>query len=466
MASDLSDIKLNLLPKDQQGMTAKHRKYLLMSFVGVIFLLTVIIILIIKFAAYQKNIQKITSTAVQEKKHHNTEKPVSRDYISLDLQHVQITAALQMLAKASGQSMLVDDDIKGKLNLHLSHVRWQQAFNIILKSKELTSQRYGNVIMIKKSKPSLQSPAVLPLQASFISLKYAKAGQLAKLLTNKSPSWLGKQGHISADKRTNSIFIEALPSKLQQIKSFIQHVDMPTQQVLITARIVNIDENYERELGIKFATSKQASIVDSNLPSKVQLSHHLNFDLPANALASGAQPAAVGLALVKLSTNYLLDLELSAMESEGAAKIISSPKVITGNQQPAHIAIGEEIPFQVTAESGATAVQFKKAVLSLTVTPQITPDKHLVLALKINQDKRGQATPQGPAIDTREIETQVLIKNGQTIVLGGLYEDASTHIVERVPFLGKLPIIGFLFRHKSVKDNKRELLVFVTPRIL
>ena len=242
--------------------------------------------------------------------------------------------------------------------------------------------------------------------------------------------------------------------------------------------VVNVEDNFERELGVKFGVtapphisgnlSGANQVVSGTAPSAVlPIEDRLNFmNVPAATIGSAQSPASIGVALVKLGKGVLLDLELSALESEGGAEIISSPRLITADQTPAHIEVGEEIPYPVATSSGATAIEFRKAVLGLDVTPRITPDHRVILTLKVNQDKRGKDTIGGPSIDTREVQTNVLVNNGQTVVLGGLYERDKRKVVTRVPFLGSIPILGALFRHNSTKDLRKELLIFVTPKII
>lgn len=320
------------------------------------------------------------------------------------------------------------------------------------------------------------------LKTEFITLNYAKAADIANLLKDKSTSLLSVRGGALADMRTNTLIVKDIPAALAEVKELLTQLDIPVKQVLIEARIVDMDTSFESDLGIRWGITKPKhlsgtikganemieNVQNGNLSfQQGNIADRLNVNLPASS-STGAVPGSMGIALANLGNGYLLDLELSAIEDEGGGKVISSPRLLTANQHPAYIESGEEIPYQEATTSGATAVEFKKAVLSLTVTPQITSDNKIVLDLKVNQDRRSlQREVLGtPAINTRQLETNVLVDNGETIVLGGIYEETNNQEVHRIPFLGSIPIVGVFFRNTSKVHDKQELLIFITPKIM
>ncbi len=405
----------------------------------------------------------------------------SSEKISVNFDNISIQSALKWLAKFNKKNYIVSPMVKDDVSLHLEDVTSKQALDALLKTQGLSRLNEGNVVFIApleeiaRRKKQLQVvPQALQLTTEIIKLKYAKASDMAKLLKNKGQGIMSKEGQVSVDERTNSLLIKESAQQIKVINSLIKKLDIAVPQVAIETRIVNIDDDYEKELGVKFGitggrhlsgTLKGANdIAGGESMSNVNPEDRLNVDLPTTMRNSGR----IGLALFKLTQGTLIDLELSALESEGRAEIISTPRLLTANQQQASIESGEEIPYQEQASAqGATKTAFKKAVLSLKVTPQITPDKKIILYLQINQDKRSSREVLGvPAIDTRQIKTQVLVNNGQTVVLGGIYEQTRLNSVERVPFFSDLPGIGVLFRHRKVVNNRRELLVFVTPNIV
>jgi len=287
-----------------------------------------------------------------------------------------------------------------------------------------------------------------------IPIHYGKAEDVEKLLTTKSSNFLSSRGNVSVDKRTNSIWIEDAKDRLNKISNFIKNIDVPVKQVLIEARVVNVDENFTRELGLEFGTTKETEnkVVDG-----------LTMDLPSVSTDIGH----FSFTLAKLKSNTLLDMELSALESEGHGKIISRPKLITLDREPAYIDSGESIPYQERTSQGNTNIAFKKAVLALKVTPIIVSQNKILLHISVNQDKVSVFNVQGvPAIDTQEIKTQVIVNNKQTVVLGGIYEQNKDNVVTKIPVLGSIPIVGILFRHKTSETKRKELLIFITPQIV
>jgi type IV pilus assembly protein PilQ len=401
--------------------------------------------------------------------------------INLTVQEAPVSAVLQNLAKIHHVNLVLNESITGHITLHLENVPWQQALDIILQDQGLTAKKIDNVLIIlpieemTKREENLENlNNIMPLQTLTFNLHYAKAQEVAVAIKNQNKSLLSSRGNITADVRTNSLFIEDVSEKLNDLKKYIQHIDVPVKQVLIEARIVTVDEKHEKELGVRFGVTRPGNNLSGSLAGANQLAQNinpanvdplsrLNVDLPANNPLSGR--IAVGLA--NIGKGNLLDLELSALESEGFGQIISSPRLITADQQPATILSGQEIPYQQKADYGTTSIAFQKAVLSLTVTPQITPNNQLLLTLQLNQDRPTTTLIQGvPEIDTREIKTQVLVKNAQTIVLGGIYEQTENHQLQKVPFFGNLPLIGRLFQHDFKQRNRQELLIFVTPSVV
>ena len=407
--------------------------------------------------------------------------------ISLNFQDIKLRSVLQLLADFTSINMVVSDKVSGNITLRLNEVPWDQALDIILTTQGLDKRQKGNVMLIdkkdefeKREKAELESQKAMqvlaPLRSELIQINYAKAADIANLVNDKTSSLLSKRGKLSVDARTNTIWIQDTSAQINEIRTLIEKLDIPVKQVLIEARIVNVTKDCAEDLGIRFGVSRpnhlSGTLEGANqlaqgvAPADVSpLARRLNIDLAASPVTG--TPASIGIALAKLGDNILLDLELSALESEGRAEIVASPRLMTTNQKSAIIESGEDIPYQESTSSGATAVAFKKAVLSLKVTPQITPDNRLVMELQINQDAdSGRRVQDVPIILTRSIETNVLVNNGQTIVLGGIYRKDTSNNVTRVPFLGNLPVVGNLFRTRQTRMSNEELLIFITPKII
>lgn len=423
--------------------------------------------------------------------------------LSFDFQNIDIRALLQLIAKNSGMNFMISDNVKGNVSVSLKDVSWNQALNIIMTAQALASRRIGNVIFIstldeitsteaKELKSAQDLANVAPIKTMLIKLKYTNATDLAKLLQGQSGSLLTSRGQVAVDVRTNSVIIRDTAKSLAEIIKSIRQIDIPTRQVLIEARIVNIDTTYEQDLGIRFGVSNTrnlsgtfaganqlaqgTSVNNVGPPGTPNPSgtNRLNFNIPAATLFDGGTPGSIGLALAHVG-HLMLDLELSALEGEEHGQVISRPRIITSNQQKAMIQTGTEIPYQEASSSGATSVTFKNAVLSLEVTPQITPDNKIMLKLKATQDTVGAniqvsnnaSTPTDiPSINTQALESNVLLTNNETIVLGGVYTVTKEHTIDRIPFLGSLPMLGFLFRHTKDHNEKHELLIFITPKII
>jgi type IV pilus assembly protein PilQ len=441
------------------------------------------------YFTYQVNKQFIvdvfplTAEEIQEEK--LKKKVFTGKRISLNFQDISVRAVLQLLADFTGVNIVVSDAVQGNITLRLNDLPWDQALDIILTTQGLEKRQVGNVILIdtakkfneleeQESKAQEARKKAEPISSELLQINYAKAADIATMLQNKDINLLDG-GQLSIDTRTNTIWIQAKGTVIERIRELVKQLDIPVKQVLIEARIVNMTKNCAEDLGVRFGVSKPShlsgtleganELAAGTPPAEVPIPDRLNVDL--GALPVDGSPASIGIALAKLGGGVLLDLELSALQSEGRAEIIASPRLMTTNQQAAVIESGEDIPYQESTSSGATAVAFKKAVLSLKVTPQITPDGKLLMDLQINQDSDSGRRVQGvPIIITKSIATNVLVNNGQTIVLGGIYKQDKNNSVVRVPFFGNLPVVGNLFKRTSTSTKNEELLIFITPRII
>jgi len=415
--------------------------------------------------------------------------------LSLNFQNIEVRAVLQLIADFTGINMVTSDSVAGNVTLRLKNVPWDQALDIILKTKGLGSRQRGNVMLVAPQaelaaqeklelEAQKQVTELQPIISETIQVNYAKASELVAILKSKGNSLLSERGNVTVDQRTNKILIQDTAANIDAVVALVEELDIAVRQVLIESRIVLVTTNYTKDLGVRFGVSTErtsggtTSAVSGNLGAASgyavngitpTLPDRLNVNLPANNIAG-----TIGLAVAKLPFGTLLDLELSAAEAEGQTEIISSPKVITSDQHKASILQGQEIPYLESSSSGAATVAFKEAVLKLEVTPAITPDDRVNLDLVVNKDSPDYANAivlpgtlgSVPPINTQEVTTRILVDNGETIVLGGVYEQTKSHSVTRVPFLGELPLIGFLFRSKSESDDKSELLIFVTPKIV
>lgn len=406
--------------------------------------------------------------------------------ITMDFQDIPVRSALQTLAEFIGINLVVNDAVKGNITLRLHNVPWNEALDMILKTQQLEKRQIGTIVLIDtlsafsaRQRMALEEQAasekLMPLQALFLQMNYAKAEDIAAMLNDKNRSLLSERGTLRADSRTNAIWIQDNFANIKTIKQLLTHLDVPSKQVQIEARLVNMTKDCAEDLGVRWGLSStnavSGTLKGANQLAKgvaiadVPVADRLNIDL--SAIPFDANPASIGIALIKLSDNVLLDLELSALESEGRAEIIASPRLMTSNQQTAVIESGEDIPYQEATLSGATAVAFKKAVLSLKVTPQITPNGQLLMALHISQDSDSGRRVHGvPILFTKSIETHVLVNNGQTLVLGGIRKQHQDNAIARVPVLGTLPVIGSLFSRKQVRKRQEELLIFITPKMV
>ena len=414
--------------------------------------------------------------------------------LSLNFQNIEVRAVLQLIADFTGINMVTSDTVSGELTLRLKNVPWDQALDLILKTKGLGKRQNGNVMLIApaeeiasrekielEARKSIQELA--PIVAQTIQVNYADALSFVTLFKGKGgkqgSGYLSSRGHVTLDSRTNKLLVFDIQEKVDKIVAMVKELDLPVRQVLIESRIVIAGTNFGKELGVRFGFNRSTT---GNTGADNEVGIGLSNNITnADSVRQGTQPAAanrlnvnlpsassfgtVALALARLPFGTLLDLELSAAQAEGRSETVSAPRLITGNQHKAYIKQGFEIPYQSQTSSGATDIEFKEAVLKLEVTPQITPDDNIIMDLLVKKD-RPDFSQAGPPIQKREVKTQVRVRNGETVVLGGVYETSSTENLRKVPFFGDLPIVGALFRSRSESSDKTELLIFVTPKIV
>ncbi|MFA0567110.1 type IV pilus secretin PilQ [Vibrio gallaecicus] len=420
--------------------------------------------------------------------------------ISINFQDIPVRNVLQLIADYNSFNLVVSDSVSGNLTLRLDGVPWQQVLDIILQVKGLDKRVDGNVILVApKAELDLREQQALEksrleeelgeLKSEIVKINFAKASEIAEMIGGDSTvSMLSERGSITIDERTNSLLLRELPENIAVIREIVESLDIPVKQVQIEARIVTVTEGNLDELGVRWGISSTngnntiGGSIESNLATiglydggggdgeegggGLPIDDFLNVNLGATS----PNASSIAFQVAKLGSDTLLDLELSALQQESKAEIISSPRLITTNKKPAYIEQGTEIPYLESSSSGATSVAFKKAVLSLKVTPQITPDNRLVLDLSVTQDRPGQVVKTGTgeaiAIDTQRIGTQVLVNNGETVVLGGIFQHSVTNTVDKVPLLGDLPLLGALFSRSYENVGKSELLIFVTPKVV
>lgn len=416
----------------------------------------------------------------------SSEKKYTGEPISLDFQDVPVRQVLQIIAQVNGFNLVTTDSVTGNVTISLSGVPWDQALDMIMRVKGLDKRLEGNILLIAPAEElsaretqALQSRQqvadLAPLQTVDIAINYAKAAELAAILKSSEGGILSDRGGVTVDERTNTLLIRDTLESIDEARKTIEVLDIPVKQVLIESRMVTVLDNVDEQLGVRWGFSDRQddngvsgslegadTIAGGIVPS---INNRLNVNLPVSSAAG-----TIGFQVASLIDGTILDLELSALESESKGEIIASPRITVANQHEAYIEQGTEIPFVQATSSGATAVEFKKAVLSLKVTPHITPDNRIILDLVVTQDTRGEtvstSTGDAVAIDTQEIQTQVLVENGETIVLGGIFQQTSSDGVNKVPLFGDLPVLGALFRNTTELQQKRELLIFVTPKII
>ncbi|CAJ0793208.1 Type 3 secretion system secretin [Ralstonia mannitolilytica] len=419
--------------------------------------------------------------------------------LSLNFQNIDVRSLLQVFADFTNLNIVTSDSVTGTLSLRLKDVPWDQALQIVLDSKGLASRRNGNVLWVAprgelatKEKAELESQQQVtelePLRSQVFRLNYQSAGDVRNMLLGAGAAGgaagaaggaatsrvLSKRGSLTADLRTNQLFVSDIPSKLEEVQAFIQKIDIPVRQVMIEARIVEADDTFSRNLGAKlgFASKTNGAGYGNTYTNVVSpVTQNATWDnspaisFPANGI-NGVNAATVAVSLFNAGAGRFLALELSALEADGRGKIISSPRVVTADNIKALIEQGTEIPYQQATSSGATSVSFKKANLKLEVTPKITPDGNVFLDVDVNKDSVGIQTTNGFAIDTKHVQTQVLVENGGTVVIGGIYTQNERTDVNKVPLLGDIPVVGNLFKSTNKINNRTELLVFLTPRVL
>ncbi|MCE9924445.1 type IV pilus secretin PilQ family protein [Aeromonas media] len=413
--------------------------------------------------------------------------------ISLNFQDIPVRTVLQIIADFNNLNLVTTDSVSGNITLRLDGVPWEQALDIILKVRGLDKRLDNNILLVApadeiaaREKQQLESrnqvADLAPLYTEYLQINYAKASEVAALLSSDSTKLLSPRGAVSVDERTNVLVVKDTADVISNVKRMLDILDIPVKQVVIEARMVTIDDGFDEALGVRWGVTKTdghgngtSGTIEGNDGSgnngstsaitRPDIEDRLNVNLPVTNAAG-----TLAFQVARLANGTLLDLELSALEKESKAEIIASPRVTTANQKPALIEQGTEIPYVESSSSGATSVTFKKAVLSLKVTPQITPDNRVILDLTVTQDTKGETVPTGTgdavSINAQSITTQVLVNNGETLVLGGIYQQTIKSDVSKVPLLGDIPGLGYLFKKTTSENKKRELLIFVTPRIV
>ena len=409
--------------------------------------------------------------------------------LSLNFQNIEVRAVLQLIADFTGLNLVASDTVAGNLTLRLKNVPWDQALDIILKSKGLAMRQAGNVVMVAPSEEiaarerleleaQKQITELAPLETEFMQVNYAKAVTIAELMKAEENSLLTDRGNVTVDERTNTLLVRDTRNALESIRALVDRLDIPIRQVLIEARIVVADTTFREDLGVRLGVSRRDTLDNENHfftlggrnAGDVDFAGTTSFNTDGQenyivSLPVAGATTALGFAIGKIGSS-LLNLELTALSLEGRGEVLANPRVITSNQKEALIEQGTQIPYQEASSSGATTTSFIDAVLSLRVTPQITPDDRIIMDLTVNQDTVGQLFNNIPSIDTRAVDTQVLVDNGETVVLGGIYQQTQRTDISKTPFFGDLPYLGRLFRQDSEQDTRSELLIFITPRIL
>ena len=451
-----------------------------------------------EYLAYQTNnlltVNVKPLTKAEQERQKEERFPYTGEKLSLNFQDIEVRTVLQIIADFTGFNLVASDTVQGSITLRLKNVPWDQALDIVLKSQGLAKQQIGNVLMVgpadqiaNRQKIELEANRQVedfaPLRTEFIQVRYAKATDLLALVSAEG-SLLSDRGSASVDARTNTIILQDTANSIEAVRRAIKVLDVPVRQVLIEARIVVASTNVGENLGIRWgggygvlkndkiitaggsraATTAYNNIVVDRINGDDTEDFNLNNANVVNLPVNSANATTFGIGLNAF--DYMLDLELSAMESDGKAEIISQPRVITADGQTARIQAGSQIPYEQASASGATTITFKDAVLKLEVTPQITPDDRILMDLIINKDAIGEVINNIPTIDTNELETQVLVNNGETIVLGGIFQSEDVTQIDKTPFFGDLPVIGRLFRRTTHTEDKSELLIFITPRLV
>jgi len=445
-------------------------------------------------------------TKAQKEKKERDKLIFTGDRLSLNFQDIEVRSVLQLLADFTGLNMVTSDTVSGRITLRLKNVPWDQALDIILKTKGLSMRRTDKVILVApteeiaaREKLILESERQIeelaPLRAEFIQVNYAKAADLVALLKSEENRLLSERGNVTADERTNTLLVKDTASKLEEVRSLVELLDIPIRQVLIESRVVIANDDFAKDLGVKLGFGAQKTNLGDFAGgplegSRFKVGGGLKGDIAHGEVAStsieneagtGNQALLVNLAqdlnpgqggainfILGKAASHLIRLELNAMQMEGKGELISSPRIITSDQNKAVIKQGTEIPYLTSSSSGATTVSFKEALLKLEVTPHITPDDNIIMDLIISKDNPDWTRDIAgiPPIDRRSVETSILVENGETAVLGGVFEREKSENTQRVPFFGDLPYIGFAFKQRVERDDNKELLIFVTPKIL
>jgi len=414
--------------------------------------------------------------------------------ISLNFQNIDIQALLQVFADFSGLNLVPTDSVRGPVSVRLSEVPWQQALSIVLQSKGLVSRQEGRVLWIApqgewalREKKQLDAQAALeavsPMQMLSLRLQYARATEVAQRLQGGAAGsaggrWLSARGSVLAEPRTNQLFISDLPARVQDLQTMLAQLDVPVRQILIEARIVEADDQFGQSLGVRLGTglaipmkvqgrSNTLAVGAKNQPAAAGTVPGNQVNLPAGSAGQTLNtPATFAVSLFNAAADRFINVEISALEAAGLGKVVSRPRVVTADQTKALIEQGTELPYQTALGNGVTAISFRKANLKLEVTPQITPDGSVVLDVDVNRDSVGQITPAGYAINTKHVKTQVRVEDGGTVVLGGIFEETNRHDDAKVPGLGDVPGLGWLFKNRDQSRRKSELLIFLTPRVV
>ncbi|SFR60596.1 type IV pilus assembly protein PilQ [Marinobacter gudaonensis] len=446
------------------------------------------------YIAYQSGSQftvSVEELTQEEAESRREEKfPYTGDKLSLNFQDIEVRSVLQLIADFTGLNLVASDTVGGSITLRLQNVPWDQALDLILKTKGLDKRQIGNVLLVAPAdeiaareklelETNKQIAELAPVRLDIIQVNYAKAADIVSLI-KEDEELISDRGFVSSDVRTNTISVRETAEKLEEIRRLVSTWDVPVRQVSIEARIVRAQTNVAENLGVRWGGAAydingdnivsigggldgvQDARDSAATPGSFQTSFPGALAVDLGVTGEGASSFAIGWG----SDDFLVDLELSALESDGQAEVVSQPRVVTADRQTASIKSGEEIPYQEASSSGATSVSFKEAVLSLEVTPQITPDDKIIMDLVVNQDSRGEVTAGIPSINTNEVTTQVLVGNGETVVLGGIFQSEVATQTTKTPFLGDIPYIGRIFKRTEHIDERSELLIFITPKII
>ncbi|KAA1171657.1 type IV pilus secretin PilQ [Marinobacter salinexigens] len=445
------------------------------------------------YIAYQSGSEftvSVEALSEQEAEARREEKfPYTGEKLSLNFQDIEVRSVLQLIADFTGLNLVASDTVGGSITLRLQNVPWDQALDLILKTKGLDKRQIGNVLLVAPAdeiaareklelETTKQIAELAPVRLDIIQVNYAKAADIVALI-QADAELISERGFVSSDVRTNTISVRETTEKLEEIRRLVSTWDVPVRQVSIEARIVRAQTNVAEDLGIRwggaaydvsgdnvFAIGGSQEAVEEARQAAAGNNNTITFPgalaVDLGVTGEGASSFAIGWG----SDDFLVDLELSALESDGQAEVVSQPRVVTADRQTASIKSGEEIPYQEASSSGATSVSFKEAVLSLEVTPQITPDDKIIMDLVVNQDSRGEVTAGIPSINTNEVTTQVLVGNGETVVLGGIFQSEVATQTTKTPFLGDIPYLGRLFKRTEHIDERSELLIFITPKII